>query len=400
MEKQLLQPSAAEFNAVNANRLFIQPKLTINQPNDIYEQEADAMADKVMRMEQPGVQLKSLPISSVQRKCEHCEDEEKVQRKENNGEETTADNNLENYVGGLGSAGQPLPNEARNFYEPRFGFDFSNVKIHTDSVAAKSAQSINALAYTSGSNIVFNNGQYSPNTDSGKKLLGHELTHVVQQGSNIMKKSIQRVVSVNPAGQTSYVAGLLNQICDNAVGVTAGSITSNCDASTDVSCGCICDVASDPTRNYTINVQPQSVATSTETLWNGSSASVPMASNWPNTLLGNDPVIRIHEPSGQSLEIGAFSPSGRAFYYENWRILAHELCGHARLNQSQGGSRGSRPGHNSTIDVENDIAFEHGPYEMRGHYNDRRQGESLWNPVGNNAKVAFWQQNGLHFEAP
>jgi hypothetical protein len=163
--------------------VFIQPKLTINDPNDEYEKEADAMADKVIRMQQPFVQAKPLPITSVQRKCAHCEEEEKkAQRKEMNGNSTTADHTLESYVGNLNGGGQLLSNEVRNFYEPRFGYDFSNVKVHTDSVAAKSAQSINALAYTSGNNIVFNGGQYSPNTDSGKRLLSHELTHIVQQG--------------------------------------------------------------------------------------------------------------------------------------------------------------------------------------------------------------------------
>jgi Domain of unknown function (DUF4157) len=212
MEKQLLQQAHGQFNGVNANGFFIQPKLTINQPNDIYEQEADAMADKVMRMEQPGVQLKPLAISTVQRKCEHCEKEEKkVQRKEINGEEKTAGSNLENYVGSLNSGGQPLPNEVRSFYEPRFGYDFSNVKLHTGTVAAKSAQSINALAYTSGNNIVFNDGQYYPNTDSGKKLLSHELTHVVQQNkTGISKKSIQRLVRTSlvtcGAGQNPFGA--------------------------------------------------------------------------------------------------------------------------------------------------------------------------------------------------
>jgi Domain of unknown function (DUF4157) len=194
MEKQFLQQ---QQTTIPKPGMFIQPKLTINQPNDVYEQEADAIADKVMRMEQPGVQLKPLPIAAVQRKCEHCEEEEKkVQRKEINGEEKTAGGNLENYVGGLSGGGQSLTNEVRNFYEPRFGYDFSNVKVHNDSVAAKSAQSINALAYTSGNNVVFNEGQYSPNTESGKWLLGHELTHVVQQkaaGQNITP-AIQRAM--------------------------------------------------------------------------------------------------------------------------------------------------------------------------------------------------------------
>jgi Domain of unknown function (DUF4157) len=156
-----------------------------------------------MQMETPSLQTKQnnnsfftpspISITPVQRKCAHCNEEEKqMQRKQIDGEETTADNNVENYVGGLSSGGQALPNEVRNFYEPRFGYDFGNVKIHTDTVAAKSAQSINALAYTSGSNIVFNNGQYSPNTDSGKRLLGHELTHVVQQNAFSLQTKIQK----------------------------------------------------------------------------------------------------------------------------------------------------------------------------------------------------------------
>jgi hypothetical protein len=188
----LHKQSKPPLQNIAKSTLFFQPKLTINQPNDVHEQEADAMADKVMRMEQPGVQLKPLSISTVQRKCTHCEDEEKAQRKEMNEQETHADANLENYVGKLGSSGTPLSNKARNFYEPRFGYDFSQVKIHTDTVAAKSAQSINALAYTSGNNIVFNQGQFSPDTDSGKRLLGHELTHVVQQSSELSKQNIRR----------------------------------------------------------------------------------------------------------------------------------------------------------------------------------------------------------------
>jgi hypothetical protein len=82
----------------------------------------------------------------------------------------------------LRSPGQPLDLETRAFMEPRFGHDFSRVRIHTDSKAAESAQSVNALAYTVGTNIVFSSGQYMPQTNSGKKLVSHELTHVIQQG--------------------------------------------------------------------------------------------------------------------------------------------------------------------------------------------------------------------------
>ena len=180
---------------------FVQPRLTINDPDDQYEKEAGAIADRVMRMENPTIQKKAdnnlffkpvpIAVNHIQRKCPHYEEgETKLQREEMNSEGTKADNNLESYVGTLNSNGQSLPHEALNFYEPRFGYDFSKVKVHTDAVAARSAQSINALAYTSGNNIVFNNGKYSPQTDSGKRLLGHELTHVVQQEHKIRK--IQR----------------------------------------------------------------------------------------------------------------------------------------------------------------------------------------------------------------
>lgn len=82
----------------------------------------------------------------------------------------------------LRSPGQPLDSNTRAFFEPRFGHDFSNVRVHTDGKAAESAQAVSAHAYTAGRDVVFGHGQYSPSTAEGRKLLGHELTHVVQQG--------------------------------------------------------------------------------------------------------------------------------------------------------------------------------------------------------------------------
>jgi hypothetical protein len=177
------------------HRPFFQPKLTINQPNDVYEQEADAMADSVMRMADPLGNDASFfkPLATgVQRKCQHCEEEEKLHRKESSSAGVQGGHELDSYVGSLHSSGRLLPDTSRSFFEPRFGQDFSNVRIHTDSVAAKSAQSINALAYTTGNNIVFNSGQFSPESDSGKRLMAHELTHVIQQSvSKIPHKTHQ-----------------------------------------------------------------------------------------------------------------------------------------------------------------------------------------------------------------
>ena len=83
----------------------------------------------------------------------------------------------------LSSPGQPLDAATRSFFEPRFGHDFGQVRIHTDTKAAESARTVNALAYTSGSDVVFATGQYDPVTATGKRLLAHELTHVIQQES-------------------------------------------------------------------------------------------------------------------------------------------------------------------------------------------------------------------------
>ncbi|MCP5110969.1 MAG: DUF4157 domain-containing protein, partial [bacterium] len=81
----------------------------------------------------------------------------------------------------LGESGEPLSSNVQAFMEPRFDFDFSKVRVHSNATAAESARAVNAHAYTVGPNIVFGSGQYSPETIQGRRLLAHELTHVVQQ---------------------------------------------------------------------------------------------------------------------------------------------------------------------------------------------------------------------------
>jgi hypothetical protein len=78
--------------------------------------------------------------------------------------------------------GQPLPAETRAFMESRFGADFRGVRVHADGPAAQLNREIQARAFTHGSDIYFNQGRYSPGTDTGKELLAHELTHTIQQG--------------------------------------------------------------------------------------------------------------------------------------------------------------------------------------------------------------------------
>nr|HMT28431.1 DUF4157 domain-containing protein [Bacteroidia bacterium] len=183
----------------------VQTKLKVNQPGDKYEQEADEMADKVMRT--PAVSAKPKPVtgiigSSVQKKFPAKEkekkDEKKVMRKELVPGKAVApsvdlNSKLETTKGG----GAPLPSSTRGFMEHAFSTDFSGVKIHTDARAAEMCRQLDARAFTYGSDIYFNSGQYSPEQPAGKRLLAHELAHVVQQGRGIVSGGlIQRATTV------------------------------------------------------------------------------------------------------------------------------------------------------------------------------------------------------------
>jgi hypothetical protein len=107
---------------------------------------------------------------------------ESVQAKESPGHIPEMTTDIEPQIDTLNSGGKPLSRSIRAFMEPHFGRDFSGVQIHTHNQAAKIAESVNARAFTLGQNIVFGFGQYMPATETGLKMLAHELTHVVQQG--------------------------------------------------------------------------------------------------------------------------------------------------------------------------------------------------------------------------
>jgi len=176
----------------------LQAKLRIGQPGDVYEQEADRVADEVMRMPEPQVQrqvdeeeeeelLQTKPLVDqitpvVQRQVE--EEEEMLQAKNREDATPEVSNDLESQINTIKGGGRPLAESERAYFEPRFGYDFSQVRVHTDVQAVESARVVNAKAFTTGKDVVFGAGQYSPETSSGKRLLAHELTHVVQQGGN------------------------------------------------------------------------------------------------------------------------------------------------------------------------------------------------------------------------
>ncbi|MBE9571485.1 MAG: DUF4157 domain-containing protein [Proteobacteria bacterium] len=132
----------------------------------------------------------------VQRQVEEEKEEEEIlltKKREDTTPKVTHD--LESSINALKGGGQPLPESVRAYFEPRFGYDFSGVRVHTDAKAAESAQAVNAMAYTVGSDVVFRSQQYAPRTNGGRKLLAHELTHVVQQaGGEGIRTSAARYV--------------------------------------------------------------------------------------------------------------------------------------------------------------------------------------------------------------
>lgn len=188
---------------------MLQKKLVVGPAGDEYEREADRIAEAVTsESAQPSSANRFLsatqPAAPLQRKCScggscsSCQEEkeEKVQRKEAaSAASSQAVSDAPPIVDEvLRSPGQPLDPATRAYFEPRFGCDFSGVRIHNDARAAKSAQDVNALAYTVGRDLVFASGQHAPHTGAGRRLLAHELTHTVQQS----EQSIHAPLSQTP----------------------------------------------------------------------------------------------------------------------------------------------------------------------------------------------------------
>jgi hypothetical protein len=212
----------------------IQAKLQVGATNDPLEAEADQVADRVMRMTDASVAARD-SAPAVRRACPACQKEEeddKVQRKESSSvvrrmcpeckkEEEDKQQSVQRKSATVGNAGgpapqsvekvlnspgHPLPASDRAFFEPRFGADLSHILVHTDAPAQESAHSVNALAYTYGPHIVFAPGQFSPQSQQGKRLLAHELTHTLQQSAagGSARRSLQRTgTSSTPAADTN-----------------------------------------------------------------------------------------------------------------------------------------------------------------------------------------------------
>lgn len=171
------------------------PKLVVGRIDAPLEREADCTADQIMRMPDPAA-IVTDGEDILQRRCSASEEGRSEACKQRVGDHPQELARAEAHDTGAFDAtaapesvqevtsmpGQALEPSTREFFEPRFGHDFSRVRVHAYPSAAASARALGAQAYTVGANIVFGHGLYQPRTGAGRRLLAHELAHVLQQG--------------------------------------------------------------------------------------------------------------------------------------------------------------------------------------------------------------------------
>lgn len=158
--------------AGSTSYLSIQPKLTVSQVGDVYEQEAERLAQQVMNK----------PESVTKPQTDTSEVATPVQRTGVSSKGIQLkDDHFEGHLSLSKRGGKPLPEDVRSFMEQHIGADFSNVQIHENSEADQMNRMLSAQAFTHNKDIYFSAGRYNPQSTEGKGLLAHELTHVVQQ---------------------------------------------------------------------------------------------------------------------------------------------------------------------------------------------------------------------------
>ncbi|MFZ4548055.1 MAG: eCIS core domain-containing protein [Bacteroidales bacterium] len=219
------------FAPSQRSTIAVQPKLKVGQPDDKYEQEADSMADKVMQGPETAPaksnSQQSVKGNGIIQKASLPEEKIQKQGKESN----ETDGNMGSEVGPATttkivnnmSAGEPLPKDVKNFMEPRFNADFSHVRIHTDKESSNLNNQLNAKAFTYKDHIFFSGEHYNPTSNAGKKLIAHELTHVVQQSPSgtLKRKKISeqddknnslRLSAISNTGSAVIQRGLRDRI--------------------------------------------------------------------------------------------------------------------------------------------------------------------------------------------
>lgn len=197
-ERQESSPSVAN----QAQRpMRIQAKLKISQPGDKYEQEADRIADLVVQMPEPMVPQQTEGDEYLPQTKPLCDQITAiVQSGQTASQPSMVTPELESRIRALRGRGRPLPESARAFFEPLFGYDFGQVRVHTDASSAGLTSALNAQALAVGKEIVFGVGQYTCDSKERRGLLAHELTHVIQQGPNPQSSHLNLLQKQPPGG--------------------------------------------------------------------------------------------------------------------------------------------------------------------------------------------------------
>jgi hypothetical protein len=378
----------ADARAVSADRnwLRLATAVPVSRPGDAAEREADRVADAVSRGGSAPIAHAGL---GVHRMCAACEDEQRegvVQTKPASGGAVAPPT-----VAPLAGGGQPLPDGVRGFFEPRLGADLAHVRLHAGADAAASAQAFNARAYAYGAHVVFGAGELRPDSHEGRRLLAHELAHVVQQGAGPAR--VQRSLQVDPARPTdpqdplsrlapaafqslafSDMGGIVHSLCDQFNVDAGGNVVSSparvCDDPDAVAsggkplgCCCLCALTDSGTGPWTLHV---------------TGIGGPRTVHRPGTPGGD---FFLH-PRSSDVEFGAWSAGGARETEDPVVVAGHELCGHGALIE-----RGVHPlevervdtnVHDPTVRIENLIRTEQGlPGSPRGLATDPHRGESF-----------------------
>ena len=217
-------PTPRASNQAHLGRL--QAKLTVGAVNDPLEREADAAADRVMRMSDP--QIWHPAPKTLTPKCTACAEEANTVQRDSDPSRSGCEQAPQPFVDQvLASEGRELDATTRDFMCDRFGVNFGNVRIHVDAEAARSAAAVHARAYTVGRDIVFGKRQYQPYEREGRRLIAHELAHVIQQHSNIPSASVLQREELDKADLQAETEDDADEVYDGDSPVVASSAVSD-----------------------------------------------------------------------------------------------------------------------------------------------------------------------------
>lgn len=184
----------------------LQPRRAISRPGDPLERQADQTAEQIMRTPAP-VSVRPTHGGAA------------VARKPVGSASTPAPSEAPPAVHqALNSPGQALDGRTRDFFEPHFGMDLGDVRIHADGGSGRAARAVNAQAFTHGGDIVFDSGAYQPESDAGRRLLAHELTHVVQQAGGEGAGTLQRTAYSDCSEEQEPTVRAATRAAINALG--------------------------------------------------------------------------------------------------------------------------------------------------------------------------------------